>query len=217
MAYMMVIFGVVRVRHIGGQSTIVWIALGLVAFYMFSRVGNQTANGLSANKALFAYRQVKPLDPVLVRSGLEGFLMVILIIVLAFGVGLSGQLTNPSLPLELMGVLAGLWFLGVGYGLVLSVCSDLLPEFGRLIKLLSMPLLLVSGVLFPLSMLSQPYRGWLMLNPIAHGVEGVRAAYATSYYAVPELDVQYMWLFALVLVFLGMALHVRFEERLASE
>jgi len=57
--------------------------VGLLAFFMFRRTATQTRNAVSSNQALFAYRQVKPVDPVLVRAGLEGFLMVVIMVILS--------------------------------------------------------------------------------------------------------------------------------------
>jgi len=213
---MMFFFAVIRMRHVGGMDVMVWLMLGFLAFFMFSRTSAQTSNALSANKALFAYRQVKPVDPVLVRGVLEGFLLVLVCSLLTSGMALAGKMAVPSEPLRIIGAVVGLWVLGLGWGLMLSVCSDLLPELARLIRLLTIPLMIVSGVIFPISALVQPYRDWLLLNPIAHGIEEVRAAYSASYYAVPELDISYMFFFSLVLVFLGLALHARYEDRLIA-
>ena len=51
-----------------------WLAIGLtvdigmLAYFMFQRTATQVMNAISANQALFAYRQVKPADTVLVRG-----------------------------------------------------------------------------------------------------------------------------------------------------
>jgi capsular polysaccharide transport system permease protein len=215
-AFLMFIFGVIRVGVIGGIDTMVWVMLGLLGFFMFMRTGTQVSQALTANKALFAYRQVKPSDPALVRGALEAFLLILMAALLTAGMGLAGKMSWPDQPLRLIGGFAGLWVLGMGYGLVLSVCVDLLPELGRIIRILSMPLYILSGVIFPIGYLAQPYRDWLLVNPIAHGLEEIRSAYADHYVAVPELDPAYMHVFALTLVFLGLALHARFADRLAA-
>jgi capsular polysaccharide transport system permease protein len=79
-----------------------------------------------------------------------------------------------------------------------------------------MPLMLISGVIFPLSAIPYPWREWLMWNPVAHGIEGVRAGISPYYHHVPELNLNYLLGFALVLVFLGLVLQRRFRSRLVS-
>jgi capsular polysaccharide transport system permease protein len=80
-----------------------------------------------------------------------------------------------------------------------------------------MPMYIVSGVMIPVASIPQPYQGWMLLNPIVHGLEAARLAFAPYYHAVPGLDLGYLHLFALVLVFLGLALHVRFADRMVMQ
>lgn len=216
-AYLMVIFTVVRVRTIGGIETGVWIMIGLLAFFMFRRTSMQVMNGIGANQGLFAYRQVKPVDTVLVRGVLEAFLMVLVIGILLGGAALFGLHVVPADPLGVMKAFLGLWLVGMGFGLVTSVATELVPEFARILKLAMTPMYLLSGVMFPVSMVPQPYRDWLMLNPVAHGLEAARLGFAPHYHAVTGLSVDYLYGFALVTIFLGLALHRRYELQLVAK
>src|SRR3990167_3285203 len=72
--FLMFIFAIIRMEVVGGVDTAVWLMVGLLAFFMFKRTALQAQNAIDANQALFAYRQVKPVDTVLVRAALEGFL-----------------------------------------------------------------------------------------------------------------------------------------------
>jgi capsular polysaccharide transport system permease protein len=216
-AYLVFIFTVVRVRPVGGIDTTVWILVGLLAFFMFRRTGTQVMNALSANKALFAYRQVKPVDTTLVRGGLEGFLMAAIAAIQLGGAALLGHDVLPDDPLQVIEVFATLWLLGVGFGLAASVATELVPEAGRVIKLVMMPMYLLSGVMFPLSIVPPPYRDWLLLNPVAHGLELARAGFAGHYHMVPGVSEPFLQGCALAMLFLGLALHRRFASRLASQ
>lgn len=216
-AYLMVLFTVARVRTVGGIDTGVWIMVGLLAFFMFRRTGMQVMNAISANRALFAYRQVKPADTVLVRGGLEGFLMTIMVCILLAGAALLGFDVVPDDPLKVLEAFFGLWLVGMGFGLITSVAAELAPQLSRSVNLMMMPLYLLSGVMFPLSVVPPPYRDWLLLNPVAHGLEAARLGFAPFYHAVPGLSMGYLYGFALVSVFLGLALHRRFGLRLATQ
>jgi capsular polysaccharide transport system permease protein len=215
--YMLVIFTIIRVRTVGGIDTTVWLMTGMLAFFMFRRTGTQVMNAISANQALFTYRQVKPVDTLLVRGGLEGLLMIVVASILLAGAALFGHSVAPADPLAVIEAFLGLWLVGMGFGLVTSVASELVPELGRIINFIMMPLYLVSGVIFPLSAVPPPYRDWLLLNPVAHGLEAVRLGFAPHYHAVPELSISYIYGFALVSIFLGLALHRRFAFRLVTQ
>ena len=67
-AYLMTIFTVVRVRHIGGIATPLWIMIGLVAYFMFQHASRQAIHAVGANLPLFVYRHVLPVDSWLVRA-----------------------------------------------------------------------------------------------------------------------------------------------------
>lgn len=215
-AFIMLLFATVRVRVIGGIDTLVWLMVGLLAFFMFRRTAQQAINAVGSNRALFTYRQVKPVDTVLMRAVLEGFLMLLIATILFAAAAFFGIEVIPADPLTVLAVFCGMWLIGLGFGLIASVASELLPELGRLISLLMQPLYFLSGVIFPIASLPQPYRGWLMLNPLAHGLEAARHAFAPYYRAAPETDIFYVFGFAVALVFLGLALHYRYSSELAA-
>lgn len=214
---LMVIFTVIRMRVVGGIDTGVWLMVGMLAFFMFRRTGLQVMNAIDANQALFAYRQVKPIDTVLVRGVLEGLLMIIITGILLTITALFGYSVIPADPLAVLEAFFGLWLLGMGFGLVASVVSRLVPELAQIIKLAMLPLYMLSGVIFPLSAVPQPFRNWLMFNPIAQGLEVVRLGFASHYHTVPDLSIVYVYDFALVTIFLGLVLQRRFALRLATQ
>ncbi len=216
-SYLVLIFTVVRVRTIGGIDTALWVVVGMLGFFMFRRTGTQVMNAIEANQALFSYRQVKPVDTVLVRGILEGLLMVVVTGILLTGIALSGRSVVPVDPIPVLGAFFELWLLGIGFGLVISAAREVVPELGRVAKLAMLPMYFLSGVMFPLSGIPQPYRDWLLLNPVAHGLELARLGFAPHYHAVQELSIGYLSGFALATTFLGLALHRRFALRIATQ
>lgn len=216
-SYMLLIYTVIRVRTVGGIDTTIWLMVGMLAFFMFRRTATQVTGAISANLALFTYRQVKPVDAVLVRGGLEGFLMIVVASILLTGAALFGHSVMPADPLTVLEAFFGLWLVGMGFGLVASVAGELVPELGRVINFVMMPLFLVSGVILPLASVPLPHRDWLMLNPVAHGLEAVRLGFSPYYHAVPGMSISYLYGFALVSIFLGLALHRRFALRLLTQ
>lgn len=217
MAFLVFIFSVVRIRNIGGIDVVLWVMIGLLAFFTFRRTTQQSTNGISANRALFAYPNIKPADTVLVRGVFEGFLMVVVASLLLAGAALFDHGAMPADPLLFWVAFFCLWLLGLGFGLMASVASELIPEAGRVVNMAMMPLYFVSGVIFPLSAVPQPYREWLMFNPIAHGLEAARLGYVANYHAPPELSLTYLVGCALLSIFLGLALHRRFALRLVTQ
>lgn len=215
--WLILIFSVIRVRHVGGIDTPLWIASGMLVFMTFRRTVAQVQNGVEANSALFAYRQVRPADVVLVRSVVEGVAML-LISAAVFAVGaIVGWMSWPASGWDVLEAFTLAWLCALGLGMIFGVLAKLVPESERIINFIMMPLMMVSGVIFPLSLVQPPYLEWLLLNPIAHAIEASRIGFAPYYHSVAGLDLMYAYQCALVLLFLGFALFRRFNQRLVMK
>jgi capsular polysaccharide transport system permease protein len=206
-----------NIRHIDGADFIPWMVVGLLGFFLVRENMMRPIGAIDANKGLFAYRQVKPIDPVLVRCYLEGLLksFIFLLFILA-GAALGFQLL-PAAPLEALFVWFSLWCLGLGAGLIFSVLAGLVPEVGKLLRIISMPLLIISGVIFPLNFVPHELLAYVMWNPIVHGLESLRSAFFPLYRPVNGTSLLYLWYWILGMAALGLTLHVRFELRLKRQ
>ncbi|MGB5474422.1 MAG: ABC transporter permease [Gammaproteobacteria bacterium] len=199
-----------------GVEQVPWLVVGLLGFFLFRENLMRSLGAIDSNRALFAYRQVKPIDPVLVRFYVEGVLKTFVLLLFILGSLLQGLDLLPDKPMLAMFLWFSLWMLGVGAGLVVSALSTIIQEIGWITRILSFPLLLISGAIFPISHLPDNFRQLLMINPIAHGLELLRGAFFDSYRVIPEADVVYMWFWILGWVLMGLMLHIRYKYRLAA-
>ncbi|MGZ8917073.1 MAG: ABC transporter permease, partial [Methylobacter sp.] len=214
---LILVFTFIRMRVVGGIELAVWLVAGLLPFFMFKRTGIQTKNALDANQNIFVYRQIQPVDTLLVRAGLEGFLTILVTVILSIGLSLFGVDMAPDDPLFVLATLFGLWLMGLGFGLVCSVLIKLNSELDKFITIAMMPLYLLSGVIFPITSIPQPVRDLLLLNPLAHGIEAARLGMSSYYHAVPELSLVYLYQCALFTIFIGLALQKRFAIKLVMK
>jgi len=216
-AFIMVFFEIVRARVTPGADPGMFIMTGLLSFFMTRNTAFRSMEAVKANSALFAYRQVKPVDTVIVRAGLEGFLGLIVALILLSGVALFGIDVLPYRPLEVLAAFVGLWALGLGLALMLSVAGEMVPEIGNLVKLAFIPLYFFSGIMFPIQLVPQPHREWLFYNPIVHGIEVLRGGFFPHYHVSPEANLSFLYGSALLTVFLGLALHVRYARKIIAQ
>jgi capsular polysaccharide transport system permease protein len=207
---LMFLFAAIRMRVVGGMDTAVWVLSGLLAFSMFRVTGIQTMNAIHPNKALFNYRQVKPVDTIFVRAVLEGFLMILVSLILCSITALFGLDVVPDDMLLVLNSFFCLWLLGVGFGLFVSVGIELLSGVKEVIQMIMMPLYLLSGVIFPINSIPPPYREWALLNPLVHCVDAVRLGFSSQYIAINELDLGYSYACAITFIFLWLALQIRY-------
>lgn len=217
MAFFVTIFAVIGHRVVGGIDSGMWIIIGMLAFFMFRRSAQQGLEGIKANRALFAYRQVRPVDTVIVRAVMEGLLMLIIALVILAIAALLGYTILPDDPLTVFLSMFGLWLVGLAFGLLFSVPNELIPEFGFLVRFMMMPLYLISGVMMPITMVAPQFRQWLLVNPLVHGIESVRLGYANYYHSPGEISLLYLYACATIMLFLGLLLQVRFSERLITQ
>lgn len=211
--FLLYMFTVIHIRTVAGIDTAVSLIIGLVFIFMFKRTSTQAQNAISANLALYTYRQVKPIDTVIVRALLEGFLSLLIGLLLAIGANFFGIKFIPIEPILLMGSFINLWLLALGLGLIGAIGILLIPELEKIIRLTQTPIYLTSGAIIPISTIPEPYQHWLLFNPIVHSMESARKSMSIYYHTSPEINFFYPAAFSLVSLFLGLLLHIRFVSK----
>ncbi len=213
MLFLIFIFTIISFRVIGGIETALWLLAGMLGFFMFRRTMNIGMGAIQMAKTLFTYRQVKPVDAVLVRSASEGVLMFIIALIIFLGAAILGLDVLPDNGFGVLYAFSTLWLLGLGVGLLISVPKAIIAEVGDIVGILMTPLYLLSGVILPIAAAPQPYRDWLILNPIVHSIEIMRLSFAAHYVGIPELDVFYPLEFAIILIFFGLILQRIYKKK----
>ncbi len=211
------LFGFILQRLISGVDGGLFITTGILGFLIVQNTAMRSKEAITANAGLFTYRQVFPIDTVLVRAALEAMLLLISALFLLSGLGLFGSSILPHDFLSVMAALSALWLSGLGLGLMMSVANELVPEIGKITDMLFRPLYFLSGIMYPVSAIPPAYRDWLLVNPFVHGIETLRAGFFPQYHAVDGVSLAYLLVFALITVCLGLALHVRFGGRLVAQ
>ncbi|WP_404463361.1 ABC transporter permease [Vreelandella aquamarina] len=204
-------------KLIANAEFIPWMVAGMMGFFLVREGMLRGMGAIDANSALFAYRQVQPVDPVLVRNFLEGMLRTFVFLLFIVGGLLLGMDMYPDNAIRVVAAWLSLWSLGIGLGLVTSVLATMIPEIGRIIRMLSLPLLIISGVMFPLNQLPHWLLEYLMLNPIPHALETLRLGFFENYKIIHGTSMTYFWLVTLSLNALGLIMHLRFVDRLKAK
>ncbi len=182
----------------------VFLATGLVPFFLFQNLAYRLMDGIDANRGLFSYRQVKPIDTLAARAGVE---LMMNLLVYVFTLGLLAWLgfhVLPAGPLGMLTVHALMFFFGFGFGVFAAVVSHNRARLRSLIRLLIFPLYLASGILFPVHVVPPELLQWLLLNPLLHVVELSRQAFLPQYVLLDQVSLLYPMVFALALCTLAL-------------
>jgi capsular polysaccharide transport system permease protein len=205
-----------RNRTVAGGDPLIFIILGILGFFMTRNMMSRGIDAVESNSALFAFRQVKPVDTIFARALNTGFLEIMIFSLIFAGAGLMGLNILPKDPLLAFTALFALWLLGLGLGLALSVPCILIPELGHIVRLAMTPLYFFSAVIFPSVRLPLGLRDVLMWNPILHGLESLRIGFMPTYIVPPGISLLYVFACAVPLIFIGLAFHVHFRTQLMT-
>ncbi len=203
-----------NVQTVSGGEFVPWIVFGLMGFNLYRDTVMRPMGAIEVNRQLFAYRQVKPIDPVLVRGYIEFVLHTFIFLIFIFASLLLDFSLVPRDPAFALFVWLTIWLGSLGGGLLISGLGVIFPEVKKIMPVLIMPMLLISGVIFPIQYLPPEYQHYLLYNPIVHALEFLRVAFFENYQPVKGISLSYLWYWCFSFITIGLMLHVRYEQRL---
>ena len=187
-----------------GDNLGLFVALGVVPFRLYGEMANQCGNAINANQALLNFPIVKELDSIVARAILETATFILILVIITTGMVLF---TGAPLPNNLLVIgegIAGISVFGFGVGTINAVISIKIPSWMNFYKLISTPMLWISGIFYSLESVPSVFRDLLVWNPIIHGVEYVRLGYF-QHYRDTHVSISYLFACGLVLTFIGLA------------
>lgn len=207
LAIISLMFAYIRGGHLPGIEYPVFILTGLAPFLLFRNTALRLMDSLKANRSLFAYKQIKPLDTFIARTLVEACIASAVYLVLIFIFGWFGFDVSIAHPIEWLGTLAlGLLF-SFALGVTLALIVHPLPGAKLFIRMLFFPLYFLSAVLHPASFLPQSLLPLLLLNPYLHLMELIRAEVFPYYQMVDGISAQFVMEVTIVLLFISLGVY----------
>lgn len=216
--FMMFIFTVIRARTMPGMDMPMFLLTGMIPFFLMRNIIFKLMDSVGANQALFSYPNIKIFDTyiarVLVEVSISSCVYLIFIFIFGFWFGFNVLVAHP---LEWIFAL----FIGVlfafGLGVIFSVITQVLPNAKSLIRILFLPLYLMTGVIFPLWVIPDKYLPWLLWNPFAHIISNIREGAFASYPGITGVSQTYPIICTLVVLFLATGLYRLRRQRLLTK
>lgn len=199
------IFSQIRDRALFGIDFPVFIVTGIIPFLMFKNIALRVMDGVDANRALFAYRQIRPMDTFTARTLLDAFLAVAVYALILIGMAWVGLDVPVRDPFSLILLMAAMVLMGLGLGMIFCVFTHYMPEAKTMIRIAFLPVYMLSGIIFPVAMLPHEYLPILLWNPLLHAIELMRGAFFDQYRVLPEISLLFVVMTMLVLLFFGLA------------
>ncbi len=186
-AVMLAIYTTAKAQTLAGVDTLLFLTSGFLPFQLFRTLVLRGMEGIDANQGLLGYRQVRPIDTVLARAAVDVTIFLGITIAAIGLLAWLGHAVTPQHPLELLAYSVVLIVFGTACGLMAAtLTAGALHRARAVVRLAFLPLMLASGVVFPLAALPQNLREVLMLNPLAQLLEGLRIAFFGLTYGPAE-------------------------------
>lgn len=209
----LLVFGTVMQRVLPGMDYKQFLVVGLVPFQMMLRIANRSLGAVESNQGLLMYRQVRHFDVIFARSFLEliiyFFTFVLLLVGLVF--------FDVSFSLGQLHIVLFCWLtlflFSFGLALILMIVGFYGGEISKVIGLIFTVLYFISGILYSVHIVPEPYLSYLLWNPFIHNIEMMRHAISPNYPAY-HIDMGYFLKWMIGVDFIGLLLYKAFEKDL---
>lgn len=198
-----------KAHHVmSGIDFPVFLLAGMVPFFWMRSMTMKGMEAVSANKALFAYKQIKPFDAILARAIVETALYICVYVILLFVLGFWFQMDiSHHLPLRWISIGLICFVFSFSLGILFCIIGEAIPESKTVIKIFYLPLYLLSAVIFPIWLVPHDLLVWLLWNPYLHLVQELRMSVLLNYPEVPGISIEYPLIVTGVLFFVSMWLY----------
>lgn len=197
------VFSFAKKASFGTADILVFLTVSFVPWIFFSSILGRIRGAIPANKGLFNYKPVKPIDTVIARILLEFMIYVFVYIFLLSGLGYFGLDVKIENFLGLVGAWCLFALFGGSLGLYLMILETKMPFVKQVVNVIKRFLFFASGVFYTADSIPNPAREILILNPILQFMELFRGVYFDSF-TLENVDLMYIGLLTLSLMFLGL-------------
>jgi len=175
--YTFVFSMVFQARWVGGSGSKVEFAMvlfsGLMAFNLFAENINRS-HSLILGNVNYVKKVVFPLEilPIVVLGSAGFHFLVSLLVWLTFHLMFLGfpPVTVLLLPVAVL----PLMLLSLGFSWFLASLGVFLRDIGQIMGVLTMALMYVTPIFYPVSVLPIKYQSWMNLNPLTNSIAQVR-------------------------------------------
>ncbi|MEO7100496.1 MAG: ABC transporter permease [Luteolibacter sp.] len=200
-----VILGTIVARTVPEIPYSFFVLNGMLIIKLLTGPMNTGMSAVGANQGLLVYPTVRPLDTFIARFILQllnTLFSFFLFCIVAMWIGISLSFDNLHILFVCFFIT---WLSGCGLGLILGVAAAHFRETEKVLMVVQRPLLFISAVLFPMSVIPASAQKYLLYNPVVHTIELSRWAMFPHYH-VEGCNLIYPSVFAIIVLSIGLTL-----------
>jgi capsular polysaccharide transport system permease protein len=198
-----------------GVDFAVFLASGFIAYNLFKNIVTHSMGAFESNQALFLYAQVKPIHTIFARVLVE---FLVFIFVSLFFLTIGWYFHSEIVPFDLIGVMLAVIFFMVfafSLGLLFAVIGSFYETLKKIINLIFTPIMFLSALMYTVDSLPPTAREYILYNPIVHFVELIHGSYIEALHT-DYVDFEYMFLWTIIPLFLGLYFYIKAERKIQS-
>lgn len=193
-----------------GDNFALFMASGIIVVRYYTAIAGRSLAAISSNRALLTYPIVRIPDVIIARALLETVTMLLVTLIFWVMISLIEVHRVIHHPLTFAAGLAVTTFLAWGVGIFNAVLAALWQTWQRIYPLLSLPIMITSGIFYLPVTMPEDAKRILAWNPVLHCVEWIRTGIYLDY--MPVLDQSYPILFGAIAMTIGLALEKLFRR-----
>ncbi|WP_068089336.1 ABC transporter permease [Polycladidibacter stylochi] len=187
-----------------GASLTLFFGTGMFTLQLYNELSGKLMNVLNANKALLTYPLIKDLDTIIARALLIIITYILIVFIFYYSLYLVGLADAPAHPEHVILAFFATAFFGTSVGIVNAVILSVWETWSQIEKVITKPLMFVSGVFYVPSHLPPQAVNILKWNPILQLVEWTRTGFYDNYNSL-IMNIYYPIFVSMLLMLLGLA------------
>lgn len=188
----------------GNIPIFMFLACGIIPFFMFRNIVTQLMGGIAGNLSLFFYKPVRPIHVFLARTLLEFciYSVIFLCVMILVGWFVSYDVF-PRDFLAAFGCVILMVLSGFSIGVIFAIITHFVEPLKIFLTYIITALYLLSCVVFPIWIIPTALLEYFLYNPMLHICESLKYYYFDSYPLVDGINLIYPVAFNIVMLFIG--------------
>lgn len=191
-----------------GMDAIGFLTTGLITFILYRTTVVTGLIAIRQNLQLLFYPQVYPIDLSVARAILEFATMSVVFIILMAGSSLLRDDYSIDSPHGVVVALLLSSLLGASGGMFFGALSVYMESIENIVNIVLRPMFWISGIWFAVAEFPADIRNILLLNPVLHIVEYMRASWYESFQA-DYIDLRYPAAWIVVTMYFALVMERR--------
>ena len=205
MVVFVVLFGARGRGAFGYVEPPVFILAGFLPFrLLWNGPMKNNMKALAGVKGLMGFRQVRLFDVFLARSLVDAGIFLVAGTILVLGMEWLGFDAIPGNPMGVLYFGLVLWLFACGVGILACIIADFAREVEKILNIITMPLMFLSAVFYPMTAVPPAYHSIFAMNPLMHANELIREAWIPLYES-PVAQASYLYVWTLCILALAVA------------